>query len=328
MAVFSGLSAVGPAAASYVSGAAGTEEQGRQEKLTMDQEALKMYTDLMKEGWKPVDPKRGTPDGTVMQVGKVGWLQMPKFGKQEQADLETRRMQVQLRMAELQESGLIAKQQLDELRIAAQKAQNAGQLRELNVRLETAKQQFKTEQQRTLTAAERTKQEQAKRQAGIPDSATYKELEIGGKTVPGFVWMDDKGPHFAAIKKDGKIVEAPRQLPPQSGPAAYKTAENEITMNPEQDVTGSVNMMNSRPGSTKIYFQEVEEGKLWGHNRKTYHTTIPMTTKGKQYDAPTVMKMYQFAKSINPGLTFRAFLDKMHNDARTPADQRYVEVVK
>lgn len=96
---FSSAGFYAPAAAGFLHGRAETQEKYRLEELDRDKRALEVYTDLLKEGWKPVDVKKGALEGNVLQVGRLGYLTAPKLGREELAQLELERARLAVEQA-------------------------------------------------------------------------------------------------------------------------------------------------------------------------------------------------------------------------------------
>uniref|UniRef100_A0A6M3KCJ2 Uncharacterized protein n=1 Tax=viral metagenome TaxID=1070528 RepID=A0A6M3KCJ2_9ZZZZ len=96
----------GIGAAGFLGGAEERAKEERGKRFQRERDALQMYTQLMQAGWKPVDEKRGVPEGEAIQLTPIGaWLRPPKFGKEEagQLELEKARLAKQVQESQLKE---------------------------------------------------------------------------------------------------------------------------------------------------------------------------------------------------------------------------------
>jgi len=140
--------ALGTAIAGALGGYQQSVERAAQARRSRESQALEMYTTLLKEGWRPVDIKRGSREGEVLQIAPLGvFLEPPKIDKSKEYALRLKRLETEERIANMRLA--IAKAQQEGL---ISKSEAAEKLRGLDLKikqLQLAQEEARTERART-----------------------------------------------------------------------------------------------------------------------------------------------------------------------------------
>jgi hypothetical protein len=92
-----------------------TREKNQERDREREKEALQFYQSMLKEGWKPIDPKKGAPSGNMLHVRGFGYLEAPKIDAEKLFELQLAEQETRKVLAEAQVS--VANVQLESSRL-------------------------------------------------------------------------------------------------------------------------------------------------------------------------------------------------------------------
>ena len=334
-------STLGSFATGSVAGYVSTLEKARLEegkKRSDDVETLKA---LLSAGWKPLDPKKGSPTGEALVLQSLGQVMIPPLiDKQKEYELHLQELaervktrESQERISQSHERQALIKEQSDELDRLAKVANNASakvraQIAECmeKMRLKGAEYGLKADELRIKFEELRIKLAQEKAKEGTAEGKVTKLITItdkDGKRKTIMAVVDEKKGTFVPIK--GKTGE--EALPPivtkEPTPitemnkfqqeSTVASAQNAIETNKTKRelVVGQVGIFNNHSTGSHVYRWGQVPGGWYGTNPGWQKFKLPQLADGTQITAKGLNQI-----SGVYGTTPDEYLDRLYKNGK------------
>jgi len=265
-----------------------TREKAQKQETERDKQALSVYTKLLQGGWKPIDPSKGSSEGSVVQVGKLGFLEEPP-GREGELAVRMRELALKEKTAELNHilAQLKVKGAIDEAEFRALKQKWEADLYKQRVegnKIGLSRDEIRRDIESIKRETEKIKQKRAAEGGGYRKPF---KVRIGNKDVfvrPVPVRDEITGEeYYTPIEVEGKPAigepkpETEREIEARKARVQVTLQKLESIINSEkgtiEDKIGSIETFNRLAPRYYMYVPEKTVGK--GRARRVVIPKIP-----------------------------------------------------